>query len=34
MKMKEQLEPDLCEICLFITDGEGVQQGAEALVSP
>lgn len=27
--MKEQLESDLCEICPFITEGEGVQQGSE-----
>lgn len=33
LKKKEQLESDLCESCPFITEGEGVQQGAETSFS-
>lgn len=33
MKKKEQLESDVCEICPFITEGDGVQQGAETSFS-
>lgn len=29
VKKKEQLEADLCKICPFTTEGEGVQQGAK-----
>lgn len=33
MKKKEQLESDLCEICPFVTEGEGVQQRPETSFS-